>query len=57
MKLSHCLNSIEYIEGQIKEVETRILALWETVKDKHYLQTIPGISDLMAHYLGGTWKC
>jgi transposase len=42
------LKLIEYIEGQIKEVETRILTLWETVKDKHYLQTIPGISDLMA---------
>ncbi|AKB29347.1 hypothetical protein MSSAC_2932 [Methanosarcina siciliae C2J] len=36
------------MEGQIKEVKTRILALWETVKDKHYLQTISGISDLMA---------
>jgi transposase len=42
------LKLIEDIEGQIKEVQTRILALWETVKDKHYLQTIPGISDLMA---------
>jgi transposase len=42
------LKLIEYIESQIKEVETRILAAWETVKDKHYLQTIPGISDLMA---------
>lgn len=39
---------IDYIEGQIKEVKTRILGLWETVKDKHYLQTIPGVSDLMA---------
>jgi transposase len=29
-------------------VETRILAAWETVKDKHYLQTIPEVSDLMA---------
>ena len=42
------LKMIEYIEGQIKKVETRILAAWETVKDKHYLQTIPGVSDLMA---------
>jgi transposase len=42
------LKLIDYIEGQIKEVETRILTLWETVKDKHYIQTIPGISDLMA---------
>jgi len=42
------LKLIEYMEGQIKEVETRILAAWDTVKDKHYLQTIPGISDLMA---------
>src|SRR5664280_1423467 len=42
------LKLIEDVEGQIKEVQTRILALWETVKDKHYLQTIPGISDLMA---------
>jgi transposase len=42
------LKLIEYIEGQIREVQTRILALWGTVKDKHYLQTIPGISDLMA---------
>ncbi|HII00519.1 TPA: IS110 family transposase [Methanosarcinaceae archaeon] len=42
------LNLIEYMEGQVKEVETKILAAWETVKDKHYLQTIPGISDLMA---------
>jgi transposase len=42
------LKLIECIQGQIKEVETRILAAWETVKDKHYLQTIPGISDLMA---------
>lgn len=42
------LKLIEYIEGQIKEVETRISAAWETVKDKHYLQTITGISDLMA---------
>ena len=42
------LKLIEYIEAQIKEVQTRILGLWETVKDKHYLQTIPGISDLMA---------
>jgi transposase len=42
------LKLIEYIEGQIKKVETRILAAWETVKDKHYLQTIPGVSDLMA---------
>ena len=39
---------IEEMESQIKEVESRILTLWETVKDKHYLQTIPGISDLMA---------
>jgi len=29
-------------------VETRISAAWDKVKDKHYLQTIPGISDLMA---------
>jgi transposase len=42
------LKLIECIQGQIKEVETRILAAWETVKDKHYLQTIPGVSDLMA---------
>ena len=42
------LKLIEYIEGQIKKVETRILAAWETVKDKHYMQTIPGVSDLMA---------
>jgi len=42
------LKMIEYIEGQIKKVETRILALWETVKDKHYMQTIPGVSNLMA---------
>ena len=42
------LKLIEYIGGQIKKVETRILAAWETVKDKHYLQTIPGVSDLMA---------
>jgi transposase len=42
------LKLIEYIEGQIKKVEAKILAAWETVKDKHYLQTIPGISDLMA---------
>jgi len=42
------LKLIEYIEGQIKKVETRILAAWETVKDKHFLQTIPGVSDLMA---------
>lgn len=42
------LKLIEYLEGQIKKVETRILAAWETVKDKHYLQTIPGVSDLMA---------
>ena len=42
------LKLIEYIEGQIKELEIRILAAWETVKDKHYLQTIPGVSDLMA---------
>lgn len=41
------LKLIDYIEGQIKEVETRILTLWETVKYKHYIQTIPGISDLM----------
>ncbi|RPJ64539.1 MAG: IS110 family transposase, partial [Alphaproteobacteria bacterium] len=42
------LRLIECIQGQIKEVETRILAAWETVKNKHYLQTIPGVSDLMA---------
>lgn len=42
------LKLIEYIEGQIKKVEIRILAAWETVKDKHFLQTIPGVSDLMA---------
>ncbi len=42
------LKLIEYIEGQIKKVETRILAAWETVKDKHYMQTIPGVSNLMA---------
>lgn len=42
------LKLIEYIQGQIKKVEAKILAAWETVKDKHYLQTIPGISDLMA---------
>ena len=42
------LKLIGYIEGQIEEVEIRILAAWETVKDKHYLQTIPGVSDLMA---------
>jgi len=42
------LKLIEYIEGQIKKVETRILAAWETVKDKHNMQTIPGVSNLMA---------
>jgi len=47
-EIESLLKLIEYIEGQIKKVETRILAAWETVKDKHYLQTIPGVSDLMA---------
>ena len=36
------------MEGQIEEVETRISAAWDKVKDKHYPQTIPGIKDLMA---------
>ena len=42
------LKLIEDMEDQIEEVEKRISAAWDKVKDKHYLQTIPGISDLMA---------
>lgn len=47
-ELESLLKLIEYMEDQIKEIEIRILAIWETVKNKHFIQTIPGISNLMA---------
>jgi transposase len=44
---------IEELENQIKETENRILKIWERVKDKHYLQTIPGITELKAAMIWG----
>lgn len=44
---------IEELENQIQETENRILKIWDKVKDKHYLQTIPGITELKAAMIWG----
>jgi transposase len=47
-ELEVILKLIDEMENQIEETEKRILAIWDKVSDKHYLQTIPGITKLKA---------
>jgi len=47
-ELQIMLDLIENIERHINSLEERIFAIWENVKDKHYIQTIPGISEFRA---------
>lgn len=47
-ELEVVLKLIDEMEKQIEETEKRILEIWEKVSDKHYLQTIPGITKLKA---------
>jgi transposase len=48
LELQILLDLIENIERHTDSLEKRILAIWENVKDKHYIQTIPGISEFRA---------
>jgi transposase len=45
-ELQMLLDLIETLENQIAEVDSKILSIWETVKDRFYTQTIIGLSDL-----------
>jgi transposase len=47
-ELQIMLELIENIEKYTDSLEKRIFAIWENVKDKHYIQTIPGISEFRA---------
>jgi transposase len=47
-ELQIMLDMIENIEKHLLALENRIFAIWEKVKDKHYIQTIPGISEFRA---------
>jgi len=47
-ELQIILDMIENIERHLLALENRIFAIWEKVKDKHYIQTIPGISEFKA---------
>lgn len=48
VELQIMLDLIEIIEKHIDSLEKRIFAIWDNVKDKHYIQTIPGISEFRA---------
>jgi len=39
---------IEYLEKRIAAIEEKILFMWSEVRDKHYIQTITGVSQLRA---------
>lgn len=45
-ELQMLLDLIETLENQIVEVDSKILSIWDTVKDRYYTQTIIGLSDL-----------
>lgn len=47
-ELESLIKLIEYMEDQIKEIEIIIISIWERVTNKHFIQTIHGITDLMA---------
>lgn len=47
-ELQIMLGLIDDIEKYTDSLEKRIFAIWENVKDKHYIQTIPGISEFRA---------
>ena len=47
-ELQVILDIIENIEKHILTLENRMLAIWDQVKSDHYIQTIPGISELRA---------
>lgn len=47
-ELQIMMDMIENLEKHIDILENRIFAIWDKVKDKHYLQTIPGISEFRA---------
>jgi transposase len=39
---------IEYLENRIAAIEEKILFMWSKVREKHYIQTIIGVSELRA---------
>jgi transposase len=39
---------IEYYEKQIASIENKMMLIWNKVRDKHYIQTITGVSELRA---------
>lgn len=47
-ELQILLDIIENIEKHILTLENKILAIWDKVKSKHYIQTITGISEIRA---------
>jgi transposase len=47
-ELQMLLDLIETLEKQIEEVESKILSIWNSVKDRYYTQTITGIGDIRA---------
>jgi transposase len=47
-ELQIILDMIENIEKHLLALENRIFAIWGKVRDKHYIQTIPGISEFRA---------
>jgi transposase len=47
-ELQIMMDMIENIEKHLDSLENRIFAIWDKVKDKHYIQTIPGISEFRA---------
>lgn len=42
------LEIIEYYEKQIASIENKMMLIWNKVRDKHYIQTITGVSELRA---------
>ena len=45
-ELQMLLNLIETLEIKIEEVESKILIIWNSVKDRYYTQTITGLGDI-----------
>ena len=47
-ELQMLLQMIETMEKYIEETESKILSIWNEVKNEHYIQTIDGVSDIKA---------
>lgn len=47
-ELQIMMEMIENLEKHIDTLENKIFAIWDKVKDKHYIQTITGISEFRA---------